>query len=55
MKGSSEKPIPINKVCRICKKKKLLTEFEIDESANDRHSTVCKTCHKHDVNITLKR
>jgi hypothetical protein len=46
MKASSEKPI--NKVCRICKKKKLLTEFEVDESANDRHSTVCRTCDKHD-------
>jgi superfamily II helicase len=39
-----EKPIPIDKVCRICKQRKLLTEFEIDESKKDRHSKICKDC-----------
>jgi hypothetical protein len=44
MKGSSEKPVPVDKKCRTCKKKKLLSEFPVDESTYDRRSTVCKTC-----------
>ncbi len=43
MKGSSEKPVPVDKKCRTCKKK-LLSEFPVDESAYDRRSTVCKAC-----------
>lgn len=44
MKRSSEKSIPVDKKCITCKKKKLLTEFEVNESEKDRHNTVCKTC-----------
>jgi len=38
------KAIPINKICRICEKKKLLIEFDQDNKTKDRHETICKSC-----------
>lgn len=38
------KPIPIDKKCRICKEKKLLSEFQFKERNKDKHDTVCKPC-----------
>ena len=43
-KPKSKGVVPIDKVCRICKQKKLLTEFEINESTKDRHDIICKDC-----------
>jgi hypothetical protein len=38
------KPIPIDKTCRICRQKKLLSEFDVDEETTDLHSIICKSC-----------
>jgi superfamily II helicase len=38
------KAIPIDKICRICEKKKLLMEFDQDNKTKDRHETICKSC-----------
>jgi hypothetical protein len=35
---------PINKRCRICNRKKLLVDFEIDDDNKDRHTNICKEC-----------
>ncbi|MFY9868857.1 MAG: hypothetical protein WAK17_03990 [Candidatus Nitrosopolaris sp.] len=35
---------PVSKECRICRKRKHLTEFEVDESTKDRHNVICKDC-----------
>jgi MoaA/NifB/PqqE/SkfB family radical SAM enzyme len=35
---------PVSKKCRIYRKRKLLTEFEVDESTKDRHNVICKDC-----------
>jgi hypothetical protein len=37
-------PIPIEKICKICKEKKLLNQFEINNRTKDRHATTCKDC-----------
>ena len=42
------KAIPIDKICRICEKKKLLMEFDQDNKTKDRHETICKSC-KEDI------
>jgi hypothetical protein len=60
MKGSSEKPIPVDEKCITCKKKKLLTEFEVNESEKDRRNTVAKLAKAMNlkalvVNIILER
>ena len=38
------KPIPISKRCRICKEKKLFSEFDINDKNKDKHDTICKSC-----------
>lgn len=38
------KPIPIEKTCKICKQKKLLSEFEFSSKARDKRATICKSC-----------
>ena len=40
----NQKNVPISKTCRISKRKKLLSEFIVDESKNDRHDVICKEC-----------
>ncbi|MFY9795883.1 MAG: hypothetical protein WCC17_07895 [Candidatus Nitrosopolaris sp.] len=35
---------PIDKRCRICKEKKLLNQFEINNRAKDKRSNICKDC-----------
>ena len=35
---------PIPKRCRICKQKKLLSDFDPDETTFDRHGAICKVC-----------
>jgi hypothetical protein len=40
----NQKNVPISKTCRIYKRKKLLSEFLLDESKNDRHDVICKEC-----------
>jgi hypothetical protein len=36
--------VPIEKRCKVCKVKKLLNQFDIDERLNDRHDYICKNC-----------
>lgn len=43
-----DQPIPIEKKCSRCGEIKLLSEFEIDEAANDKHADVCKSCVQHE-------
>jgi len=38
------KTIPISKRCRICKEKKLFSEFDINDKIKDKHDTICKSC-----------
>jgi CBS domain-containing protein len=42
--GVKSKPIPVDKKCRVCKMRKLLAEFEINDKARDKRATICKTC-----------
>jgi len=42
------KPIPVDKECSKCKQRLLLTEFEIDESANGKRADICKSCKEHE-------
>ena len=35
---------PISKRCRICRSKKLLVDFDLDDGTNDKHSNICKQC-----------
>jgi len=44
--GESE-PVPISKSCSGCGETKLLSEFKIDESKNDRLGDICKFCQAH--------
>ena len=38
------RPIPISKICRLCKSVKLLNQFEIDDKTKDKHTAICKDC-----------
>jgi len=42
--GVKSKPIPVDKKCRVCKMRKLLSEFEFNDKARDKRATTCKTC-----------
>lgn len=35
---------PIEKKCRICKERKLLLNFDINDKAKDKHKNICKSC-----------
>src|SRR5215469_14911309 len=35
---------PISKKCRLCRVKKLLPEFELDDDTKDKHANICKEC-----------
>jgi superfamily II helicase len=35
---------PLEKRCRICKTKKLLSEFEINNNIRDKRENICKSC-----------
>ena len=35
---------PIEKLCRVCNTKKLLSDFDIDESVLDKRRNICREC-----------
>jgi hypothetical protein len=43
-RGGGAKPIPVDKKCRVCKTRKFLSEFGINDKAHDKRATTCKTC-----------
>jgi hypothetical protein len=38
------KTIPVDKVCKLCKQKKLLVHFGVDDKARDKRDRICKEC-----------
>jgi hypothetical protein len=38
------KTIPVDKVCKLCKEKKLLVHFRVNERARDKRDRICKEC-----------
>ncbi len=47
MKAESQSKVPIppiEKKCRVCKERKLLLDFEIDQKNKDKHENICKSC-----------
>jgi RNA polymerase subunit RPABC4/transcription elongation factor Spt4 len=36
--------VPVDKACKLCKQKKLLVEFDVNNKAADRRDRICKTC-----------
>ena len=38
------KTIPVDKVCKLCKEKKLLVHFGVNDKAHDKRDRICKEC-----------
>src|SRR5215469_2092816 len=38
------KTIPVDKVCKFCKEKKLLVHFGVNDKARDKRDRICKEC-----------
>ena len=38
------KTIPVDKVCKLCKEKKLLVHFGVNDKARDKRDRICKEC-----------
>ena len=38
------KTIPVDKVCKLCKQKKLLVHFGVNDTARDKRDRICKEC-----------
>ena len=38
------KTIPVDKVCKLCKEKKLLVHFGVNDKTRDKRDRICKEC-----------
>src|SRR5215469_8252903 len=39
-----DEPIPVDKECPVCKKRKLLSEFVLAHKSSDKRASICKIC-----------